>query len=158
MSRRWWAPLLAAGALGLSWPAQATTAPPLTLTQQAQKAEVIVRATLGALKTVKDGDVTYQVYPLDVAEVIAGDPAKLPQYEGKPALFVLQGTQDLPALTPKQEVIALLYARRLDSPLVGFSQGWYPVQDGKVTAGDAESPITDPAALRDAIRKARGAQ
>ena len=65
---------------------------------------------------------------------------------------------DLPAFAAGQEAVALLYARRLDSPLVGFSQGWYPVVGGKVTAGDREKPITDPAALRDAIRAARGAQ
>ncbi|WP_278914133.1 hypothetical protein [Deinococcus wulumuqiensis] len=159
MKRRALAPLLVACVLGVTTlPAQATTAPPLTLAQQASRAEVIVRVTLGSPKTVKDGDVTYQVYPLDVAEVIAGDPATLPQYEGKPALFVLQGTQDLPAFAAGQEGVALLYARRLDSPLVGFSQGWYPVVGGKVTAGDREKPITDPAALRDAIRAARGAQ
>lgn len=158
MKRRALTALLAAVLGAASLPAQATTAPPLTLAQQAKKAEVIVRVTLGEAKTVKDGDVTYAVYPLDVAEVIAGDPATLPQYEGKPALFVLQGTQDLPAFVAGQEAVALLYARRLDSPLVGFSQGWYPVAGGKVKAGDSDKPITDPAALRDAIRAARGAQ
>ena len=139
-------------------PAGATTMTPLTLAQQAKKAQVIVRATLGAVQTVKEGDVTYLVYPLDVAEVIAGDPAALPQLGGKPALYVLQGVQDLPTFQGRQEGVALLYTGRLDSPFVGFNQGWYPLTAGKVSAGDAQSPITEPAALRDAIRAARGAQ
>lgn len=140
--------------------AGATTAPPLTLEQQAKKAQVIVRVTLGAVQTVRDGDVTYLVYPLEVTEVIAGDPATLPQVGGKPALFVLQGVQDLPKFSARQEALALLYAGRMDSPLVGFNQGWYPVVGGKVTAqGLAEKlsdpDLSDPAKLRDALRAAR---
>ncbi|ACO45379.1 hypothetical protein DEDE109153_16545 [Deinococcus deserti] len=134
--------------------AAATTAPTLTLAQQAKKAEVIVRATLGAPVTVNDGEVTYIAYPLNITETVLGDAARLPQHEGRPALMFLQGLQDLPALKTGQEVIALLYARRLDSPLVGFNQGLYAVTDGKVNAGD----ITDPVKLRDAIRAAREGQ
>ena len=138
--------------------AGATTAPPLTLAQQVKKAEVIVRGTLGAAVAVKDGEVTYLVYPLTVAETITGDASLLPQNDGKPALFFLQGLADLPELKNGQEVFALLYARKQDSPLVGFNQGLYPVTDGKVTAGDTKTPITDPAKLRDAIRAALGAK
>jgi len=136
--------------------AGATTAPPLTLAQQVAKAEVIVRGTLGAAVSVKEGEVTYLAYPLTVAETISGDAARLPQNDGKPALFFLQGLADLPELKSGQEVFALLYTRRQDSPLVGFNQGLYPVTDGRVSAGDAKAPITDPAKLRDAIRAALG--
>jgi hypothetical protein len=134
--------------------AGATTAPPLTLAQQVKKAEVIVRGTLGPAVTVREGEVTYLAYPLTVAETITGDAARLPQQGGKPALFFLQGLADLPELKSGQEVFALLYTRRQDSPLVGFNQGLYPVTDGKVSAGDVKAPITDPAKLRDAIRAA----
>ncbi|WP_051655398.1 hypothetical protein [Deinococcus marmoris] len=134
--------------------AGATTAPPLTLAQQVGKAEVIVRGTLGTAVSVKEGEVTYLAYPLTVAETITGDAARLPQNDGKPALFFLQGLADLPNLKSGQEVFALLYVRKQDSPLVGFNQGLYPVTDGKVTAGDIKTPITDPAKLRDAIRAA----
>ncbi|WP_288405653.1 hypothetical protein [uncultured Deinococcus sp.] len=176
---------LLAGAAALSlWGAGAgaTAVTPLTLAQQAQKAEVIVRATLGTPTTAKEGDVTYTVYPLSVTETIAGDAASLPQHMGKPALFFLQGVQDLPALSGGQEVFALLYARKADSPLVGFNQGLYPVVNGAVSvspagsaatgagsatgievaapSGAATAPatgttITTPTALRDAIRAAR---
>ncbi|WP_414656913.1 hypothetical protein ACINK0_12915 [Deinococcus sp. VB343] len=148
--------ILAAAALLAPSAAQATSVAPLTLEQQARKAEVIVRVTLGTAQTVKEGDVPYLVYPLEVKEVIAGDVASLPQFGGKPALYFLQGVQDLPKLSARQDALALLYTRRLDSPVVGFNQGWYSIEDGKVKAGDAEKPLTDPAALRDALRAARG--
>ncbi|MFC4638570.1 hypothetical protein [Deinococcus hohokamensis] len=137
-----------------SGPVSATTAPTLTLAQQAKKADLIVRATLGTPVTVKEGELTYLAYPLTILETVVGDAAQLPQQEGRPALLFLQGLQDLPALQSGQEVFALLYTRRLDSPLVGFNQGLYPVTAGAVSAGD----ITDPAKLREALRAARGGQ
>ncbi|GHF52550.1 hypothetical protein HNQ07_003185 [Deinococcus metalli] len=141
-------------------PAGATTAPTLTFAQQAKKAEVIVRATLGTAATVTEGGAAYTVYPLTVAETLTGDAGTLPQYQGRPALYVLQGLADLPTLTAGQEVVALLYARRLDSPVVGFNQGLYPVSSGKVTGAKdaAGKDITDLGALRDAIRAAREAK
>ncbi len=145
------------GLLGAA-PAGATTAPPLTLAQQAQKAEVIVRARIGAAVNVRDGEITYLAYPLTLLETIAGDAAKLPQNEGQPALFFLQGVSDLPEVRAGQEVIALLYARKLDSPVVGFNQGLYVIANGQVTAGDTARPITTPDQLREAIRAAREAK
>ncbi|MDL2345297.1 hypothetical protein QOL99_14235, partial [Deinococcus sp. MIMF12] len=130
---------LALGAVPLT--AQATTAPTLTLTQQARKAAVIVRATLGTSARVTEGDVTWVVYPLTVAEAVVGDPATLPQREGKPALYLLAGLEGVPELRAGQEGFFLLYPGRLDSPLVGFSQGFYPIVNGRVTrpgaAGEA---------------------
>jgi hypothetical protein len=126
--------LLAALALGtLPLSAGATTAPPLTLTQQAKKADVIVRATLGPATSVKEGEVTWTVYPLTVTETVAGDAASLPQQDGKPALYLLSGTEGLPELRAGQEAFLLLYSRKLDSPVVGFTQGFYPIENGRVT-------------------------
>lgn len=125
---------LLAGLLGLG-AAQATAAPTLSLEQQARKAEVIVRATLGPPAEVRDGDVTYVAYPLTVTETIAGDPASLPRQAGAPALLFLKGLADLPDLRAGQDVIALLYSARLDSPLVGFNQGLYPVVNGSLVPG-----------------------
>ncbi|ABF45940.1 hypothetical protein Dgeo_1645 [Deinococcus geothermalis DSM 11300] len=137
--------LLAALALGAApRGAQATTAPPLTLTQQAKKADVIIRATLGTPSTVKDGEVTWLVYPLTVTETVAGDPASLPQLDGKPALYLLSGVEGLPDLRAGQDAFLLLYSKRLDSPIVGFAQGLYPVENGKV-----QRPGTDTAASAD---------
>ncbi|GGS34627.1 hypothetical protein [Deinococcus knuensis] len=173
--------LLLVPALLLPPGAQATTAPTLTLAQQAKKAEVIVRATLGQPADVQEGGVTYAAYPLTVTETLAGDPAGLPQREGVPTLYFLKGVADLPALRAGQDVIALLYTARLDSPLVGFNQGWYPVVNGAIVngvpvSGEAapavtppppvtgspavtpEAAITDPAKLRAAILAAREAR
>jgi len=148
--------LLTAAVLGAGLlPARATTAPTLTLTQQAKKADVIVRATLGLAKSVKEGDVTWMVYPLTVTETVAGDTASLPQTEGKPALYVLAGLEDGPVLRTGQEAFFLLYARRLDSPIVGFTQGVYPIENGRVTrlgtsavadAGSTASTVATPGA------------
>lgn len=125
---------------------------PLPLTEQAKKADVIVRAVLGTAQVVKDGEVTYLAYPLEIKETVVGSVDSLPKTEGKPSLMFLQGLEDTPALNAGQDVVLLLYARRLDSPVVGVNQGVYVVKDGKVSAGD----VTDPAKLLEAIRAARG--
>lgn len=134
---------LLAGLLGLG-AAQATVAPTLNLEQQARRAEVIVRATLGSPVDVRDGNVTYVAYPLTVTETIAGDPATLPRHEGAPALLFLKGASDLPQLRAGQDVIALLYSARMDSPLVGFNQGLYPVVNGSLVPGVALGTATPP--------------
>ncbi|WP_102127705.1 hypothetical protein [Deinococcus planocerae] len=126
--------LLAALALGAApLSAHATTAPTLTLTQQARKADVIVRATLGTPTNVTEGEATWITYPLTVTETVAGDPATLPQREGRPVLYVLSGLEDLPELRAGQEAFLLLYSRRMDNPIVGFAQGVYPIVNGRVT-------------------------
>lgn len=144
---------LAVLALGL---VQATSVPKLSLTDQAKKAQIIVRATIGQPTNAKEGDVTYLVYPLTVKETVVGDAANLPQVDGKPALFMLQGTQDLPKITAGQEAILLLYSGKMDSPVVGFNQGFYPIAEGKLLPDTAAGDITDPDKLRDAIRAALG--
>lgn len=121
------------------------------LDNQAKKAEVIVRATIDSTTVTKDNDVNYLTYSLTVVESIFGDANSLPQNEGKPAIFILQGLQDAPRLSKGQEAIFLLYKAKLDSPFVGFNQGFYPINGGKVSAGK----ISKPNDLRDAIRKAR---
>lgn len=124
--------VLTAFSLGLP-PAGAAGATALTLTQQAKKAEVIVRGTLGTSTRVKEGDVTWVVYPITVTETVAGDVATLPQTEGKPALYLLDGLEGLPQLRAGQEGFFLLYSRRFESPFVGFDQGVYPIENGQVT-------------------------
>ncbi|WP_019009725.1 hypothetical protein [Deinococcus aquatilis] len=112
---------------------QASTFTELTLTQQAKKAQVIVRATVGAPTTTQSAGVSWINYPLTVTETIAGDVASLPVLEGKPTLMFLAGLQDVPTLNSGQDVFLLLYTGTQDSPLVGFNQGAYPVVNGRVT-------------------------
>lgn len=145
--------VLAAMTTLCSWPAQALSVP-LTLNEQAKRAEIIIRAVVGAAKPLKEGDVTYLAYPLEIKETVAGSVESLPTQDGKPALLVLQGLEDAPKFTAGQETVLLLYSGRMDSPVVGVNQGAYPLDNGKVAAGE----ITDPAKLLEAIRTARGAK
>ena len=117
---------------------QATTASPLTLEQQARKADVIVQAIIGTPTTVTEGGQAYSVYPLKVSETLAGDAAQLPQLPGGqggggPALYVLSGMELAPVFQSGQEAVLLLYRGRLDSPLVGFNQGAFLISNGLVS-------------------------
>ena len=116
---------------------QATTTAPLTLEQQAKKADVIVQATIGTPTTVTEGGQTYSVYPLKVSETLAGDVSLLPQLSGGqgasgPALYVLSSMELAPVFQSGQEAVLLLYKGRLDSPLVGFNQGAFLISNGLV--------------------------
>ncbi|MFC6590638.1 hypothetical protein ACFP81_00350 [Deinococcus lacus] len=131
--------------------AHATTAQELTVEQQAKKAQVIVRARLGTPQGVKAGETSWTVYPLEILETVAGDAAALPQLEGKPALYTLAGLQDLPPLRSGQEAVFLLYTARFDSPLVGFNQGYYPLEGGRVRLGWAQKAAGAPATTPDTV-------
>ncbi|AWN23428.1 hypothetical protein DKM44_09465 [Deinococcus irradiatisoli] len=121
--------LWTSAALGLLPLASATSAPRLTLDQQAVRAQVIVRATVEAPASVQESGQTWNVYPLTVLETLAGDAQALPKYQNKPSVWILSGMQDGPLL-PGGEAMLLLYTARYDSPLVGFNQGAYNVQGG----------------------------
>ncbi|MGY2892372.1 hypothetical protein [Deinococcus sp. UYEF24] len=130
----------------------ATTFAPLTLVQQAKKADVIVQATIGLPTTVTEGTQVYAVYPLKVSETLAGDAATLPQTVGSqggggPALFVLSGVETAPVFQLGQEVVLLLYKGRLDSPLVGFNQGAYLISNGQVSVLNAPLATTPGAGM-----------
>lgn len=124
---------------------------PLSLTQQAKKAEIILRLQIENPILSKEKTAHYLVYPIKIVETIVGKSSDLPQYKGKPALFFLNGLKDLPNLTQNQEVIALLYKDKLDSPIVGFNQGIYTIKNQKVINSKFKSADD----LRNAIRKAR---
>lgn len=139
----------------------AATGPQFSLAQQAKKAQVIVRAVVGTGQTVTEGEVNYTVYPLDIKETVAGDPASLPTREGKPALYLLQGLQNPTTLSnglgSNQEAFLLLYTGKMDNPIVGAGQGFYPLSSGKLT-GNLTGNLTEPDAWREAVRAARSAQ
>ena len=134
--------------------AGATSVRPLTLAQQAKQADVIVRATVGTAETVTEDGLTWVVYPLTVAETLAGNAADLPSRAGRPALYVLSGVDDAPTFKAGDEAMLLLYKARLDSPLVGFNAGAYPIENGRVTRGDT----ADLAAFKAALLQAREAR
>ena len=125
--------------------AGASYAPPLTLAQQAVKAEVIVRATIGTATSVQEGGQSWTVYPLTVAETLAGDAQSLPQYQSKPSIWVLNGLQDGPVVSAG-EVMLLLYRAKYDSPVVGFNQGLYPVSGAATSRVVSNLPAGTPGA------------
>lgn len=122
----------------------ATVAPTLPLDTQARRAELIVRGSLGAPQTVTEGHVSWRVYPLTLSETVVGDAGRLTSLAGEPALYVWAEADDLPSWRTGQDAFFLLYATRMDSPLVGYNQGYYPVIDGSVTlpAGETASRPT----------------
>ncbi|ADY26350.1 hypothetical protein Deipr_1199 [Deinococcus proteolyticus MRP] len=134
-----------AGWLGLALSlgtVQAAVAPDLSLEQQARRAELIVRGSLGTPQTVIESSVTWRVYPLTLTETVAGDAGRLPRQAEQPALYVWSEAGDLPQWRTGQDAFFLLYTARLDSPLVGYNQGYYPVVDGKVELPGQSAPAT----------------
>ena len=132
-----------AGWLGLALSlgtVQAAVAPDLSLEQQARRAELIVRGSLGTPQTVTESSVTWRVYPLTLTETVAGDAGRLPRQAEQPALYVWSEAGDLPQWRTGQDAFFLLYTARMDSPLVGYNQGYYPVVDGKVKLPGQSAP------------------
>ncbi|GGQ95290.1 hypothetical protein [Deinococcus ruber] len=129
----WLVPLALLGSV------RATTFSPLTLQQQAKKADVIVQATIGTPTTATEDGLTYAVYPLKVSSTLAGDPAQLPQASGGPALYILAGLDAAPVFLAGQEAILLLYKGRLDCPLVGWNQGVYWLINGQIVTAQAST-------------------
>lgn len=136
-------------ALLLAGVAHATDAPPLDPKTLAQKAEVIVQATVAEVsRQERDGE-TWTVYRLKVSEVVTGAVADLPKLGEDPALWVLEGLENAPTLKANDEAVLLLYRKLLDSPVVGGTQGLYRVVNGKVG-------VTDVAAFKKSLLDARG--
>ena len=133
--------------------AGASVAPTMTLPQQAQKAEVIVRGELGAPQTVTNGGVTWRAYPLTVTEVVSGDVNRLPQLEGQPTLYIWANAEGLPEWRTRQDAFFLLYTARLDSPLVGFNQGYYAINAEQIKLADKDITVD---AFRQQLLEARG--
>ncbi|MBB6096769.1 hypothetical protein HNR42_000181 [Deinobacterium chartae] len=137
--------LIALPIAGLTATAHATTVLPLSLQEQAKRAEIIVHARISAVSDETRGDLPWRVYVLDVKEIIAGDPKELPQVSGAPSFAILGGNlsgqnvtlEGAPVLSAESEYILMLYKTPYDNPIVGFNQGVYFIQNGRV------SPLRD---------------
>lgn len=111
----------------------------LSVAELSRKAQVIVRANVGAPLTIKQGEENWRVYPLDILETLAGDAQALPKikYQDKgqalerPALWIYADPQEAPK-APSGESVLFLYSGLLDSPLVGYSQGAFTVNNSRV--------------------------
>jgi hypothetical protein len=111
---------------------QATTYPKLTLEAQAERAEVIVRATIRAVQPEERNKRPWRVYGLTVQQTWRGDAAALPKLQATPSFAVLGGDklklEGAPSFKENEEWILFLYTKAYDSPIVGFNQGAYRVQ------------------------------
>ena len=143
--------LLVAALLGAS--ASASFVPKLTLAQQAKKADLIVQARVTEVKQQEQDGQQWTVYALKVGETLSGNAADLPKLNGAPALWVLSALDGAPKFAVNDEAVLLLYKGLLDSPVVGVSQGVYPIQAGKVQG----QTVTDPAAFKKSLLAARAA-
>lgn len=125
--------------------AGATVVKPLSLPEQAKKAEVIIQAKVGAVYTQQLGGVLWNVYTLDVRRTLVGNVRELSQQDGQPALWVLYGVDDAPVFRTGEEAVLLLYRTQaergpFDSPVVGFNQGVYRIRNGQIVGAQPTAP------------------
>lgn len=116
--------------------AQATTVNPLAFQDQIKKADVIVHVRILDVKTIQSKNYPWQQYTLNVREVLKGDPKTLTQVGDVPAFNVLGGgdwqMEGAPSFKKDEEWVLFLYKNPYDSPIVGFNQGMYRIQDSRV--------------------------
>lgn len=134
--------------------ALATVAPPLSLADQARKAQIIVQARVTNVSSQERDGQRWTVYRLTVSETLFGNVGALPTFENTPALWVLEGVEDAPVLRANDEAVMLLYGGLQDSPVVGFNQGLYRIQNGRVEGGTP----TELPAFKAAVLRARSGQ
>ncbi len=123
----------------------------LSVAELSRKAQIIVRATVGAPLSVKQGEHNWRVYPLDILETLVGDAQALPKIKyqdkgaalEKPAVWIDADVQEAPNV-PSGETVLFLYAGQLDSPLVGYNQGAFSVNNSRVQGLPSGTPGSDP--------------
>jgi hypothetical protein len=127
--------------------ALATTFQKLTLEQQVERAQVIVRATIGTVTQETRGGRPWTVYALTVKTALRGEASALPQRANAPSIAVLGGTtqngtvrlEGAPAFKTGEDWLLMLYTTAFDSPVVGFRQGAYRFDNAKVLDIDGKS-------------------
>ena len=122
----------------------ATTYAKLTLAQQVEKADVIVRASIKQKTQETRAGKIWTVYSLEVSKFYKGD--KDTFKDSSFAVFdsdkaKLEGA---PRFNEKDDVFLLLYSKAYDSPIVGFRQGAYKVLEGnKISTLDDKSVMIE---------------
>ncbi len=115
---------------------QATTYPKLSLEAQAERADVIVRATVRAVQAEERNKRPWRVYGLTVQQTWRGDANTLPKLQATPSFAILGGDklklEGAPSFKENEEWILFLYTKAYDSPIVGFNQGAYRIQGENV--------------------------
>ncbi|GEM47939.1 hypothetical protein DC3_35740 [Deinococcus cellulosilyticus NBRC 106333 = KACC 11606] len=121
--------------------AHATTVSALTFEEQVKKADVILHVRIVDVKTIQSKNYPWQQYTLSVKETLKGNANVLPQVQDVPSFNVLGGDtwtlEGAPTFRKDEEWVVFLYKTPYDSPVVGFNQGMYRIQDGRVLGVDS---------------------
>jgi hypothetical protein len=121
--------------------ALATTYAKLTLEQQVEKADVIVRASIKQkIQETRAGKI-WTVYTLAINKFYKGD--KDTFKDSSFAVFDSDKTklEGAPQFAEKDDVFLMLYAKTYDSPIVGFRQGAYKVLEGDKIVNLDNKPV-----------------
>ena len=120
----------------------ATVINALTLEQQVEKAQIIMH-TLITTSEVQNraNNKTWTAYALEPKKFIRGSSAELTKVnianKSVPSLSIYGGAniklEGAPGFKAGDELVLLLYTKAYDNPIVGFNQGAYRVNSGKVT-------------------------
>ena len=129
----------------LSSLALATTFQKLTLEQQVERSELIVRATIKNVAIETRVGRTWTAYTLEVKSYLRGEAAGLTVRGGAPSFAVLGGDklrlEGAPAFKVGEDWLLMLYQKPFDSPIVGFRQGAYRFDNARVLDVDGK-PVT----------------
>jgi hypothetical protein len=122
--------------------ALATTFQKLSLQQQVEKAEVIVRATIKGTAQETRANRPWTVYTLTVRQYLRGESTGLPKRGADASIAILGGgnvrLEGAPTFKVGEDWVLLLYAQAYDSPIVGFRQGAYRLDNNRVLDVDGK--------------------
>jgi hypothetical protein len=121
--------------------ALATTYAKLTLEQQVEKADVIVRASIKQKTFETRAGKIWTVYTLNIAKFYKGSAESF-----KDSSFAVFDSEKVklegaPKFNENDDLFLLLYAKTYDSPIVGFRQGAYKVLEGEKVVNIDNKPV-----------------
>jgi hypothetical protein len=121
--------------------ALATTYAKLTLEQQVEKADVIVRASIKQKTQETRAGKIWTVYSLNIAKFYKGSAETF-----KNSSFAVFDSEKVklegaPRFAENDDLFLLLYTKTYDSPIVGFRQGAYKVTEGDMIVNLDNKPV-----------------
>ncbi len=121
--------------------ALATTYTKLTLEQQVEKADVIVRASIKQKTQETRAGKIWTVYALKIAKFYKGSLETF-----KDSSFAVYDSEKVklegaPKFNENDDLFLMLYAKTYDSPIVGFRQGAYKVLEGNKVVNIDNKPV-----------------
>ncbi len=121
--------------------ALATTYAKLSLEQQVEKADVIVRASIKQKTQETRAGKIWTVYSLSIAKFYKGSAETF-----KDSSFAVFDSEKVklegaPKFNESDDLFLLLYAKTYDSPIVGFRQGAYKVLEGGKVVNIDNKPV-----------------